>query len=91
MRESIVITVTRFARSSGVDIAYQVVGDGPLDVVVLAGWISHCDLQWELAEMARFLERFTEFGRSSASTAGGLACPTGSAGRRHSSNGWTIS
>jgi len=54
---------TRFVRSGGADIAYQIVGDGPIDVVLLAGWISHCEIAWELPENARFLEQFAEFSR----------------------------
>ncbi|MDQ4133806.1 MAG: adenylate/guanylate cyclase domain-containing protein [Actinomycetota bacterium] len=38
-------------------------GDGDLDIMVVPGWISHCDVNWELAECARFRERLCEFGR----------------------------
>lgn len=54
---------TRFARAGDVDIAYQVVGDGPIDLVWIPGWVSHCDLAWELPELARFLDRLAEFSR----------------------------
>ena len=37
---------TRYARSGDVNIAYQVVGDGPLDLVFVPGFVSHLDLQW---------------------------------------------
>ena len=40
---------TRYARSGEVNIAYQTVGDGPLDLVYLAGIFSHIELQWEHA------------------------------------------
>jgi|SRR5215211_4365602 len=55
--------VTRYADSDGVAIAYQVVGDGPRDLVVIPGWISHLELQWEYPPMARFLEQLAGFGR----------------------------
>ena len=38
---------TRYARSGDVSIAYQVIGDGPLDLVVVPGWISNVDFAWE--------------------------------------------
>lgn len=37
----------RYARSGDIDIAYQVVGDGPLDLVFVSGFVSHLDLNWE--------------------------------------------
>lgn len=39
--------VTRYAKNGGVNIAYQVVGDGPLDLVLVPGFVSHLDLAWE--------------------------------------------
>ena len=35
---------TRYAKGPGGDIAYQVVGDGPMDLVVVPGWFSHVDM-----------------------------------------------
>jgi class 3 adenylate cyclase len=56
--------VTRYATSGDdVAIAYQVVGSGPRDLVVIPGWISHLELQWEQPLMARFLERLSGFAR----------------------------
>ena len=37
---------TRYATSGDVNIAYQVVGDGPIDLVFVPGFVSHLDLQW---------------------------------------------
>ena len=48
---------TRYAPSDGASIAYQVVGDGPLDVVLVLGFATHLELQWELPPLARFFER----------------------------------
>lgn len=43
----------RYAPSAGgVDIAYQVVGDGPVDLVFVSGFITHLDLSWELPHIA---------------------------------------
>jgi pimeloyl-ACP methyl ester carboxylesterase len=47
----------RYARSGDVNIAYQVVGDGPVDLLYIPGWISHLDLYWEEPTVARFLRR----------------------------------
>ncbi|MDQ3641517.1 MAG: hypothetical protein M3450_08660 [Actinomycetota bacterium] len=54
---------TGFVRSGGVDIGYQVIGAGNIDVVFVPGWISNWELAWELPESARFLERFAQFSR----------------------------
>ena len=54
---------TRYARAGDLSIAYQVVGDGPRDLVVVPGWISHLEYQWEEPSYARFLERLASFSR----------------------------
>jgi pimeloyl-ACP methyl ester carboxylesterase len=54
---------TRYARSGDVNIAYQVVGDGPRDLVVIPGWVSNIDLFWEEPNVARFFERLASFSR----------------------------
>jgi class 3 adenylate cyclase len=55
---------TRYAtRSDGVSIAYQVIGDGPLDLVYGAGFMSHLDLQWTNPLMTRFYRRLASFSR----------------------------
>jgi pimeloyl-ACP methyl ester carboxylesterase len=54
---------TRYARSGEVNIAYQVVGDGPLDLVFVPGFVSHLDLQWADPRIARFLETLASFSR----------------------------
>ncbi|MGH8948751.1 MAG: alpha/beta fold hydrolase, partial [Acidimicrobiia bacterium] len=53
----------RFTRSGDVDLAYQVLGDGPLDILVMIGWVSHLEVLWELPECRRFLERLAGMGR----------------------------
>ena len=54
---------TRYARSGDVSIAYQVVGEGPHDVVVAPGFISHVELSWEQPALRRFLTRLAAFSR----------------------------
>jgi class 3 adenylate cyclase len=54
---------TRYARSGDVNIAYQVVGDGPFDLVYVPGWISNVELMWEEPNHARLLRRLASFSR----------------------------
>jgi pimeloyl-ACP methyl ester carboxylesterase len=54
---------TRYAKSGDVNIAYQVVGDGPLDLVYVPGWISNIELMWEEPSHARLLRRLASFSR----------------------------
>jgi pimeloyl-ACP methyl ester carboxylesterase len=54
---------TKYARSDDVLIAYQVTGNGPVDVVVAPGTMSHLDLDWENPRRALFFERFSRFCR----------------------------
>lgn len=50
----------RYANNHGVHIAYQIVGDGPVDVLFIHGFLSHLDLAWEYPEYAAF---FSQLGR----------------------------
>ncbi|MGE5690698.1 MAG: adenylate/guanylate cyclase domain-containing protein [Pseudomonadota bacterium] len=54
---------TRYAKSGGVNIAYQVVGDGPLDLVYVPGWVSNVELMWDEPTHDRFLNRLASFAR----------------------------
>ncbi len=54
---------TRYARSGDVHIAYQVVGEGPTDLVFVPGWVSNVEVLWEEPRVARFLERLASFAR----------------------------
>src|SRR3989454_5116292 len=54
---------TRYAKSGDVHIAYQVVGDGPFDLVFVPGFISHLEFVWESPEIARVLTRLASFSR----------------------------
>jgi pimeloyl-ACP methyl ester carboxylesterase/DNA-binding winged helix-turn-helix (wHTH) protein len=53
---------TRYCRSGGYDIAYQVLGDGP-DLVFIPGFVSNIDLHWEHPGMAGFFGRLASFSR----------------------------
>lgn len=54
---------TRYAHSGDVAIAYQVVGEGPHDLVLAPGFISHVELSWEQPSLRRFLLRLASFSR----------------------------
>jgi pimeloyl-ACP methyl ester carboxylesterase len=54
---------THYAQSGDVSIAYQVVGDGPIDLVFVMGWVSHLDYFWAEPSFARFLRRLASFSR----------------------------
>jgi pimeloyl-ACP methyl ester carboxylesterase len=55
--------VTRYAQNDGVNLAYQAIGDGPLDILFLPGWISQIEHLWELPALRRYLERLATFSR----------------------------
>jgi pimeloyl-ACP methyl ester carboxylesterase len=54
---------TRYAKSGEVNIAYQVLGQGPLDLVYIPGWVSNIEIFWEEPALARFLTRLASFCR----------------------------
>ncbi len=54
---------TKFAQSGDASIAYQVLGQGPLDLIVVPGWVSHLEQAWEDPSYAHFLERLASFSR----------------------------
>jgi len=54
---------TKYARSGDVHIAYQIVGEGPRDLVFVMGWVSHLDYFWVEPRFARFLRRLASFSR----------------------------
>jgi class 3 adenylate cyclase len=56
-------SATRYARTGQVHIAYQTVGDGPLDLVFLPGVVSNVELAWEEPHWARFYEQLASFSR----------------------------
>ena len=54
---------TRYANSGGVSIAYQVLGEGQLDLVVVPGWVSNLDAFWEEPSVEAFFRRLASFSR----------------------------
>ena len=52
---------THYARSDGLNIAYQVVGSGALHVVWIPGFVSNVELAWEEPALAHFLRRLAAF------------------------------
>jgi pimeloyl-ACP methyl ester carboxylesterase len=53
----------RYARSGDVHIAYRVFGDGPRDIVLIPGTLSHVELLWEVPGNEHLLKRLTAFAR----------------------------
>ena len=54
---------TRYAKSGAVNIAYQIVGDGPADLVLVPGFVSHLEAAWEQPRLAHLLNRLASFSR----------------------------
>ena len=49
------LPVTHYARSGDVHVAWQSIGEGPLDLIFVPGWVSHVEASWRFPEIARFL------------------------------------
>src|SRR5512132_1998638 len=55
---------TRYAKTAdGVHIAYQVLGDGPVDFIYVGPWVTHIEHRWELPQYASYLRRIASFSR----------------------------
>jgi pimeloyl-ACP methyl ester carboxylesterase len=54
---------TRYARSGDVNIAYQVSGEGPFDLVFVPGYVTHLELHWDMPSFGPVLERLGSFAR----------------------------
>ncbi len=61
--QALILPKTKYARSGEVRIAYQVTGEGPFDIVMAPGTMSHLDMDWELPRRAMFFERFSKICR----------------------------
>ena len=57
------IPETQYARLGGLHLAYQVLGKGPPDILLLDQWFSHQDAQWDVPQLAELRERLASFGR----------------------------
>ena len=53
----------KYAKNNGVHIAYQIVGSGPIDLVLVPGWVSNIEIFWEEPNAVRFLRRLSSFSR----------------------------
>jgi len=54
---------TRYAPLGDASIAYQVFGDGPLDVLLVPNWVAHLEAMWEIPGIAATMERIASFSR----------------------------
>ena len=54
---------TRYTRYGTINIAYQVFGDGPVDLVLVPGWVSNLDMMWEEPRLASWLRQLGSFAR----------------------------
>ncbi len=54
---------TKYAKKGDVHIAYQVVGEGPLDLVLCSLWFSHLEARWDIPSFAHYLRRLSSFTR----------------------------
>ena len=54
---------TRYAKSGRVNVAYQVVGGGAVDLILVPGFVSHLEVAWEEPRLAHFLGRLASFAR----------------------------
>jgi class 3 adenylate cyclase len=57
------VPTTHYAKSGNTHIAYQVIGDHPIDLVLIPEWFSHVEAQWDVAPLARTLRRLGSFSR----------------------------
>jgi pimeloyl-ACP methyl ester carboxylesterase len=54
---------TRYAQNSDVSIAYQVMGNGPIDLILIPGYVSHIEFAHELPGLTAFMRRLASFAR----------------------------
>jgi pimeloyl-ACP methyl ester carboxylesterase len=61
--DHLAVPPVRYARSGDVNIAYEVTGEGPRDLVLVSGFVSHLEIDWDDPRSAGFLERLGSFSR----------------------------
>jgi len=54
---------THYAKSGDVHIAYQIIGEGPLDLVFVPGFVSHVEASWRSEKKAKFFNQLASFSR----------------------------
>ena len=84
-----ILPATRYALSDDVNIAYQTMGDGPIDLIMVPGIVSHIEFFHEFAGYTAFLRRLAKFARVITFDKRGRVCPTEYPAPLRSSNGWT--
>lgn len=55
--------ITNYTKSGEFNIAYQIIGKGPIDILYIPGWVSNIDMMWSEPRLATFLTRLTLFSR----------------------------
>jgi pimeloyl-ACP methyl ester carboxylesterase/AraC-like DNA-binding protein len=55
--------ITKYAKNGDISIAYQVVGNGPVDFIYVSGWISNIDILWTDSRISTFLNKISQFSR----------------------------
>lgn len=55
--------ITKYTKSGEFNIAYQIIGKGPIDILYIPGWVSNIDMMWTEPRLAAFLTRLTLFSR----------------------------
>jgi hypothetical protein len=68
---------TRYTQCGTINIAYQVFGEGPVDLLLVPGWVSNLDMMWEEPRLANWLRQLGSFVRGSCSTSAARASRTG--------------
>ena len=63
MKGAGIVPETHYTKSGRYNIAYQVVGEGPIDVLWIPGFVSNVELAWDEPRLARFLGRLARFSR----------------------------
>src|SRR5215813_230223 len=54
---------TKYAKSGDINVAYQVLGNGPIDLIYVPGWVSNLEYGWEEPSLAKFYHRLASFSR----------------------------
>lgn len=55
--------ITQYTKSGRINIAYQVFGSGPIDLVYIPGWVSNIDMMWACPELVNFLQELSKIAR----------------------------
>jgi len=63
MADQSALPETRYARAGGVSVAYQIMGDGPVDLIMVPGLVSHVEFFHEIPGYTNFLRRLASFAR----------------------------